>query len=179
MYNGRLPLLQTLQQFVSPKAYAAKVLAGHRLAWGKLGLPGKDALFIADVDAGKSILASELQPGVGADWPPTFCECQPPKAAPAAGSTSTGSSSSITAEASTEQPQLAGISTTPDGRMLLGYPAVRMLTFDVLVNRVLGLRMSDAEVQTYAGLFEKLVDGFVPPAWDLPFTPYGKGLQAR
>lgn len=100
-------------------------------------------------------------------------------AAATAGNTSTGSSSSSTAEASTARPQQAGISTTPDGRMLLGYPAVRMLTFDVLVNRVLGLRMSDAEVQTYAGLFETLMDGFVPPAWDLPFTPYGKGLKAR
>lgn len=80
VHDGRLPLMQQLQQFVSPKAYAAKVLSGHRLAWGKLGLPGKDGLFIADLDAAKSIMASELQLGVGADWPPTFREFPVPKA---------------------------------------------------------------------------------------------------
>ena len=63
--------------------------------------------------------------------------------------------------------------------MVLAYPAVRLLTFDVLVNQVLGLNMAGGEVQQYAGLFQTLVDGFVPPAWDLPFTPYGKGLAAR
>lgn len=63
--------------------------------------------------------------------------------------------------------------------MVIGYPAVRALTFDVLVNRVLGLAMSDEEVQQYEELFQVLVGGFVPPAWDLPFTPYGKGLRAR
>lgn len=37
-----------------------------------VGLPGKDTLFIADVDAARSILAAELQLGVGADWPETI-----------------------------------------------------------------------------------------------------------
>ena len=72
-----------------------------------------------------------------------------------------------------------GLSTTPDGSMVLAYPAVRLLTFDILVNQVLGLNMAGDEVQQCAGLFQTLVDGFVPPAWDLPFTPYGKGLVAR
>lgn len=92
------------------------------------------------------------------------------------GSTSTSSSTAITAAGAA---QIVGLSTTADGSMVVGYPAVRMLTFDMLVNRVLGLDMSDGEVQQYAALFETLVDGFVPPAWDLPFTPYGKGLKAR
>ena len=46
-----------------------------------------------------------------------------------------------------------GLSTTPDGSMVLAYPAVRLLTFDVLVNQVLGLNMASGEVQQYAGLF--------------------------
>lgn len=235
MHDGRLPFLQQLQQFSSPKQYAAKVLSGHKFARGMLGLPGKEGLFIADVDAAKSILAFELQLGVGGDWPPTFqamlghssismttdlelhsklrqymgmaftdksVQAMLPDlqataaallarlAAATADSTSTSastgsnsSSGSTGAEASTDeqqQQQPVGLfMAAGEGRMVLGYPAVRMLMFDVLVNRVLGLRMSDAEVQTYAGLFETLVDGFVPPAWDLPFTAYGKGLQAR
>lgn len=39
--------------------------------------------------------------------------------------------------------------------------------------------MGQEEVARYSGLFKTLVDGFVPPAWDLPFTPYGKGMAAR
>jgi hypothetical protein len=48
-----------------------------------------------------------------------------------------------------------------------------------LVNQALNLSMTDAEIQQYSGLFETLIDGFLPPAWDVPFTPYGKGLKAR
>lgn len=73
----------------------------------------------------------------------------------------------------------AQLATTADGSMLLGYPAARLLTFDVLVNSVFGLQMSDQEVQQYEGLFKDLIGGFVPPAWDVPFTPYGKGVKAR
>jgi hypothetical protein len=36
------------------------------------GLPGKDTLYIADVEAARSILAAELQLGVGSDWPETI-----------------------------------------------------------------------------------------------------------
>lgn len=57
---------------MSPKEYAAKVLAGNKFAWVKVGLPGKDGLAIADLDAAKSIMASELQLGVGGDWLPTM-----------------------------------------------------------------------------------------------------------
>jgi len=92
-------------------------------------------------------------------------------------STTTASISSSGSSAGPAPP--VGLATTADGSMVVGYPAVRLLTFDVLVNQALGLRMTDAEVQQYAELFETLVDGFVPPAWDLPFTPYGKGLKAR
>jgi hypothetical protein len=56
---------------------------------------------------------------------------------------------------------------------------VRLLTFDVLVNNVFGLQMCDEEVQQYEALFKDLIGGFVPPAWDVPFTPYGKGVKAR
>jgi hypothetical protein len=74
---------------------------------------------------------------------------------------------------------LLRLATTADGSMLLGYPAARLLTFDVLVNNVFGLQMSDQEVQQYEALFKDLIGGFVPPAWDVPFTPYGKGVKAR
>lgn len=90
-------------------------------------------------------------------------------------SSSNGSGSNGAAAASAN----SMLSTTADGSMVMGYGAVRMLTFDVLVNRVLGLGMSDGEVQQYAQLFQTLVDGFVPPAWDVPFTMFGKGLKAR
>lgn len=73
----------------------------------------------------------------------------------------------------------AGLTTTAGGSMVVAYPAVRLLTFEVLVNQALGLSMTDAEVQQYSGLFKTLIDGFIPPAWDVPFTPYGKGLKAR
>ncbi len=86
---------------------------------------------------------------------------------------STSSTSNVGASSS------APLATTADGSMVLAYPAVRLLTFEVLVNQALGLCMSDAEVQQYSGLFETLIDGFMPPAWDVPFTPYGKGLRAR
>jgi hypothetical protein len=97
-----------------------------------------------------------------------------------AAATNPGSSADSSSSSSSSGVQaLVGLVTTPDGSMLLGYPAVRMLTFDTLVNCVLGLRMSQEEVCQFAVLFQALVDGFMPPAWDLPFTAYGKGLKAR
>lgn len=96
-----------------------------------------------------------------------------------AGATTTSTASTSSSGSSAGPAPPAGLATTADGSMVVGYPAVRLLTFDVLVNQALGLRMTDAEVQQYAGLFETLVDGFVPPAWDLPFTAYGKGMKAR
>ena len=40
------------------------------------GVPAaKDTLFIADLPAARSIMASELQLGVGGDWPDTLREC--------------------------------------------------------------------------------------------------------
>jgi hypothetical protein len=72
--DGRLPFLQTLQQFVSPNAYAQKVLAGHRYAWGKLGLTYEDALFVADPAAARSLLTAEWQNGIRTEWPPTVSE---------------------------------------------------------------------------------------------------------
>jgi hypothetical protein len=88
--------------------------------------------------------------------------------------TTTTSSSSSNGSASP-----AALTTTADGSMVLSYPAVRLLSFEVLVNQALNLSMTDAEIQQYSGLFETLIDGFLPPAWDVPFTPYGKGLKAR
>jgi hypothetical protein len=95
------------------------------------------------------------------------------------GDRSSSGSSNSSSSSSSSAPALVGLVPTPDGSMLLAYPAVRMLTFDTLVNSVLGLRMSQEEVCQSAVLFQALVDGFMPPAWDLPFTAYGKGLKAR
>jgi hypothetical protein len=92
----------------------------------------------------------------------------------AATATNSSSSSSSNGPASP-----GALATTAYGSMVVAYPAVRLLTFEVLVNQALGLGMPDAEVQRYSGLFKTLIDGFIPPAWDVPFTPYGKGLKAR
>lgn len=70
------------------------------------------------------------------------------------------------------------LTTTADGSMILGHPAICLLTFDLLANCVLGLQLSGQHVQQYEGLFRDLEGGLVPPAWNLPFTPYGKGLRA-
>ncbi|KAF6251874.1 cytochrome P450 [Scenedesmus sp. NREL 46B-D3] len=59
------------------------------------------------------------------------------------------------------------------------YPAVRLLTFDVLVNQALQLGMDDAEIAHFSTVFKQWVDGFMPPAINLPFTPFGKGMAAR
>lgn len=101
-------------------------------------------------------------------------------AATAAGSScdSSGSSSS-TGNTGSMAASSTRLPTTADGNMIVGYPAVRLLTFDVLVNVVLGLQMSEQEVQQYEVLFKDLIGGFLPPMLDLPFMPYGKGLKAR
>lgn len=74
VHDGRLPFLQTLLQFAKPNAYAQKVLAGHRYAWGKMGLAYEDALFVADPAAARSLLTAEWQNGIRTEWPPTFSE---------------------------------------------------------------------------------------------------------
>ena len=74
VHDGRLPFLQTLLQFAKPNAYAQEVLAGHRYAWGKMGLTYEDALFVADPAAARSLLTAEWQNGVRSEWPPTFSE---------------------------------------------------------------------------------------------------------
>eukprot|EP00878_Enallax_costatus_P016211 GHUV01017004.1.p1 GENE.GHUV01017004.1~~GHUV01017004.1.p1 ORF type:complete len:388 (+),score=77.49 GHUV01017004.1:1042-2205(+) len=59
------------------------------------------------------------------------------------------------------------------------YEAVRLLTFDILVNVSLGLNMSDPELRKYSQVYGEWVDGFMPPAIDLPFFPFGRGMAAR
>lgn len=60
-----------------------------------------------------------------------------------------------------------------------GYAACKALTFDVMVNQGLQIRMDDAEVGEYAGIFATWVAGFMPPAINLPIFPFGRGLKAR
>lgn len=52
---------------------------GLLLAWScSLSIAGlllsKDTLFVADLDAARSVMASEMQLGIGSDWPETFSE---------------------------------------------------------------------------------------------------------
>lgn len=60
-----------------------------------------------------------------------------------------------------------------------GYAACKALTFDVMVNQGLQIGMDDDEVEQYAGIFATWTAGFMPPAIDLPFLPFGKGMKAR
>lgn len=52
-------------------------------AWSVAGcciaglFPSKDTLVIADLDAARSVMASEMQLGIGSDWPKTFSEWTP------------------------------------------------------------------------------------------------------
>ena len=45
--------------------------------------------------------------------------------------------------------------------------------------QVLGLGLGAAEVAEFSALFQTWSAGFLPPAVDLPFTPFGRGLAAR
>eukprot|EP00879_Flechtneria_rotunda_P028024 GHRR01030098.1.p1 GENE.GHRR01030098.1~~GHRR01030098.1.p1 ORF type:complete len:391 (+),score=127.16 GHRR01030098.1:664-1836(+) len=59
------------------------------------------------------------------------------------------------------------------------YKGAKKLTFDVMANHALQLGLSDAEVDEYSEVYKTMVDGFKPPAINLPFTAFGKGLKAR
>jgi hypothetical protein len=48
--------------------------ATHRTAPRHSGIPPKDTLFVADVEAARQLMANEWQLGIGGDWPPTFSE---------------------------------------------------------------------------------------------------------
>jgi cytochrome P450 len=60
-----------------------------------------------------------------------------------------------------------------------GYNAAKLLTFDVIANHVLRLNMDEEEVKVQSKVFQTWTNGFLPPALDLPFLPFGKGLAAR
>eukprot|EP00878_Enallax_costatus_P033860 GHUV01037436.1.p2 GENE.GHUV01037436.1~~GHUV01037436.1.p2 ORF type:complete len:148 (+),score=34.52 GHUV01037436.1:623-1066(+) len=59
------------------------------------------------------------------------------------------------------------------------YAACKDLTFEIIVNQVMRLRMSDLEVKEYSKVFSTLVEGLVPPAINLPIFPFGRGMKAR
>lgn len=191
VHDGRLPFLQTLLQFAKPNAYAQKVLAGHRYAWGKMGLAYEDALFVADPAAARSLLTAEWQNGIRTEWPPTFKALlgeqsisilQDPqlhsKLRQVMGPT-------FSAEAvaglmpGVQQTVAKHVGRWAQQDSFAAYPAARLLTFDVLVNQALGLGMDDDELAHFAKVFKQWGDGFMPPGIDLPFTAFGKGMAAR
>lgn len=70
-----MPFFRTLEQLLRPRAYVEKVQNNSPFAWGNLPLqsiPPKDTFLVGDLEAARSIMASEMQLGVGSDWPDTF-----------------------------------------------------------------------------------------------------------
>lgn len=68
VHDGRLPLPQQLQQFISPKVYGDSVLQGHKFAWGKTTIPPQETLFVADPVTARNWLSNEHTLGIATDW---------------------------------------------------------------------------------------------------------------
>eukprot|EP00879_Flechtneria_rotunda_P004075 GHRR01004320.1.p1 GENE.GHRR01004320.1~~GHRR01004320.1.p1 ORF type:complete len:234 (+),score=44.71 GHRR01004320.1:157-858(+) len=191
VYDGRLPFLQTLEQFVRPKHYAAKVLQGHKFAMGKISLPPEDALFIADTATARAWMNSEWQLGVITKWPDTFQKIL------GANSISMTQDPELHKQlreimvpyftSESIQRLMPGIQGTVRKHMARwaaqdtfnGYTSAKMMTFEVISNKALALGFTDSEIQEYSEVFRILVNGFMPPAINLPFTAFGKGLKAK
>eukprot|EP00879_Flechtneria_rotunda_P027586 GHRR01029556.1.p1 GENE.GHRR01029556.1~~GHRR01029556.1.p1 ORF type:complete len:239 (+),score=51.99 GHRR01029556.1:238-954(+) len=192
VHDGRVPLLQTLEQFVRPKQYIEKVLSGHKWAWGRGGVPPKECLYMADPTAARTWLNSEDQLGIKTQYPYAFRTIL--------GDTSIAMVQNPELHQRLRQIMLPYFTTdaiqrlVPDiqatvqkhlarwaaaDKPVSAYKGAKKLTFDVMANHALQLGLSDAEVDEYSEVYKTMVDGFKPPAINLPFTAFGKGLKAR
>ncbi|KAF8064654.1 DED1 [Scenedesmus sp. PABB004] len=211
--DGRLPLPAQLEQFANPGKYAARVLRGGEAdpaaaaatyAWGRMGLPPADALFVADPEAARAWTKHEWAAGVRTQWPPTFqallgetsvSMLQPADAelharlrqVMAPFFTAEAVARAMPAIQATTEAHLArwaqggaaAGSAAHAGGGVTAYAAARLLTFDILANAALRLGMDGEEVEKFSAVFRTWVDGFMPPAIDLPIFPFGRGMAAR
>eukprot|EP00879_Flechtneria_rotunda_P003605 GHRR01003841.1.p1 GENE.GHRR01003841.1~~GHRR01003841.1.p1 ORF type:complete len:402 (+),score=99.42 GHRR01003841.1:454-1659(+) len=158
---------------------------------GKISLPPEDALFIADTATARAWMNSEWQLGVITKWPDTFQKIL------GANSISMTQDPELHKQlreimvpyftSESIQRLMPGIQGTVRKHMARwaaqdtfnGYTSAKMMTFEVISNKALALGFTDSEIQEYSEVFRILVNGFMPPAINLPFTAFGKGLKAK
>ncbi|GBF88017.1 hypothetical protein Rsub_00729 [Raphidocelis subcapitata] len=189
--DGRQPWWNVLKQLSRPAAYFSDVLKGRDAAVGQFGV-FHDTAFIGSPALARELLGSEERSGINVGWGPALVQLVGERSVSMVADPEEHArqrallmpffspdvvAAKMPAIQATARRYLAEWVSSP--APFSAYDGMKRFTFDVLVNQVLELSLDDAEVTEMSRTFQAWARGFLPPAVDVPFTPFGQGMAAR